>query len=248
MGKSMKMHRIALLAFTLTSVAALASANAADMYVAPPAGPGGYKDGPIPYVSWTGFYVGATAGGAWGDSKFFDTAVSNPFDINGFTGGGEIGYNLQFRSNWVAGLEADISSGPSGKFGPGNLGQPGGGHWGCSSGPCQTDVSWYGTVRGRLGYAYGNALVYGTGGLAYGHVHSGIDNTTDFQVTNTNVGWTAGGGVEYMFAPNWSGKVEYLRVDLGWTPEPLAMKSGTEFNVVRAGVNYHIGSIYEPLK
>lgn len=76
--------------------------------------------------TWTGFYVGLTAGGAWGQSKFFDFVVSNPFDIGGFSGGGELGYNLQFGGNFVAGLEADFQSGPSGKFGPGNLGQPNG--------------------------------------------------------------------------------------------------------------------------
>ena len=111
-----------------------------------------------------------------------------------------------------------------------------------------TDVNWYGTVRGRLGYAFNNVLVYGTGGLAYGGVDSRIENSSTYKVSSTNTGWTAGGGVEYMFAPNWSGKIEYLHIDLGWTPEPLSLKSETEFDVVRAGVNYHVGSVYQPLK
>ncbi|MGB9028185.1 MAG: outer membrane protein [Rhodomicrobium sp.] len=229
----------------VSSLALISAANAADMYV--PAA-GGYKDVPAYTVNWTGFYLGATAGYAWGDSRFYDFEVTNSFNVDGFTGGGEIGYNFQFSPNWVAGIDADISSGISGKFGPGELNTPSGSSWNCGSGACVTDVNWYGTVRGRLGYAFNNVLVYGTGGLAYGGVDSRIENSSTYKVSSTNTGWTAGGGVEYMFAPNWSGKIEYLHIDLGWTPEPLSLKSETEFDVVRAGVNYHVGSVYQPLK
>jgi outer membrane immunogenic protein len=191
--------------------------------------------------SWAGLYVGATAGGGWGDSRQSDESVkSNPFDLDGFVGGATVGYNLQFHRNWVMGIEADISaSNISGDF-KGELGTPDPGqHFGCPK-PCATDVNWFGTVRGRIGYTSNTLLLYGTGGLAYGGVKSGIGNFPDNQVSDTNVGWTVGGGFEYAFAPNWSAKAEYLHVDLGWThkegPDPF--RADAEFDVVRAGLNY----------
>ena len=210
----------------------------------------GLKDEPVymPAITWTGFYIGATAGGGWGKTRFDDGAKSNSFDIDGFVGGITLGYNLRVRENLIAGIEADISSGVSGSFGPGNLGQPNGESWNCASGACETDVNWFGTVRGRIGYTFDNLLVYGTGGLAYGHVKSGIDNESSFQVSDTNVGWAAGGGIEYAFAPNWSAKAEFLHVDLGWTSQVNGFRSDAEFDVVRAGINYHLGQSSESLK
>ena len=69
-------------------------------------------------------------------------------------------------------------------------------------------LPWFGTVRGRAGYLVTpTLLLYGTAGFAYGDV-------TAFQRSNTSTGWTAGGGVEWLFAPHWSAKLEYLYVDL----------------------------------
>jgi outer membrane immunogenic protein len=203
---------------------------------------GGVKDTPAPF-SWTGFYIGATAGGGWGESRFDDGSRSNPFDIDGFIAGGTIGYNFQFDRRWVVGIEADMSfSDISGSFGPGNLGQPNGSSWNCGSGPCRTDVDWFGTVRGRIGSTFGQSLLYATGGLAFGKVKSGIDNTTSFQSSDTNVGWTVGAGIEHSFSNNWSAKIEYLHVDLGWTATSNGFfKSDAEFDVVRAGLNYRFG-------
>ena len=95
---------------------------------------GSIKDGPYaaPF-SWTGFYIGATAGAGSGESRFDAGVLSNPFDINGFTAGATVGYNLQLNGNWVVGIEADLShSSISGSF-FGNLGQPNGDGFGCSS-------------------------------------------------------------------------------------------------------------------
>jgi len=141
-----------------------------------------------------------------------------------------------------------------------------------------SDLRWLGTVRGRIGYlVMPNLLVYGTGGLAYGQYSSSIQNTIfskdnynsvpnrDWIITglnnisNTMAGWTAGGGVEWMFMPNWSLKAEYLYYNLGNTSVTptntaygLGMFSGisrvlsvtnysgnVDGNIVRAGVNYH---------
>jgi outer membrane immunogenic protein len=194
--------------------------------------------------SWTGLYVGVTAGGAQGETRFADSAASNPFDIDGINAGTTIGYNLQLHRNLVVGVEADFSfSHISGSFGPGELGQPNGDEFSCVPGACTTDVNWFGTVRGRIGYAVNSVLIYGTGGLAYGRVKSQIETNSFFQARDTNVGWTAGGGVEYPFAPGWSAKVEYLHVDLGSTEKHgvVNFKSDVEFDVVRAGLNYRFG-------
>jgi outer membrane immunogenic protein len=138
----------------------------------------------------------------------------------GVVGGGQIGYNYQF-SQFLAGVEADIQ-GTSMSHGRGNISLP-----------------WFGTVRGRVGYLVTpTLLLYGTGGFAYGGVEA-------FNQSNTRTGWTAGGGAEWMFMPNWSAKIEYLYTDLsaggvqggwGWN---YGYNRHPQFNTVRAGVNYH---------
>jgi outer membrane immunogenic protein len=208
---------------------------------------GSLKDGPYSAYSWTGAYIGVTAGYGWGDSRFDDGARSNPFDIDGLVIGGTIGYNLQLQGNVVIGVEADISySDISGSFGPGNLGQPNGLGWGCGTGACVTDVNWFGTLRGRLGYAAADSLlIYATGGLAYGSIDSAIRNDADWITGNTAVGWTVGGGIEYVLRPGWTAKLEYLHVDLGWTDRNAAenFRSDAVFDVVRLGLNYRLGSM-----
>jgi outer membrane immunogenic protein len=248
----MKKYRVGLLAFTLTSVAALASANAADMYVAPPAGPGGYKD--APYVArWAGFYAGVNGGYGWSDHND-QFAVLPPFggiDPKGGFGGGQIGYNWQgvWHPNLVLGVEADIQgAGIEDKrtaFGV----------------DFKSSLDYFGTVRGRLGYAFGSSLLYATGGLAYGGIHNEISAApVFFKKDVTATGYAVGGGWEYKFNPAWSLKAEYQFIDLGRNDPALAgvnlctaaagaLKcSDDAFHTIRAGVNYHFGSTYVPLK
>jgi outer membrane immunogenic protein len=118
-------------------------------------------------------------------------------------------------------------------------------------------MDWFGTVRARLGYAGGAWLFYGTGGLAYGHVkYSYLQTNVPYggpltiaaSDSATEVGWTAGAGVEYGVGP-WSAKLEYLYYDLGdrlfGAPNPLA-PPGVQLvpnfqntgSIVRAGLNY----------
>jgi outer membrane immunogenic protein len=123
-------------------------------------------------------------------------------------------------------------------------------------------LAWFGTVRGRLGVIVTpELLLYGTGGLAYGHVDA---SATFFEpnvgvppivapasVSKTKVGWTAGAGAEWMFAHNWSAKLEYLYLDLGSDsaigslppPVPPQFQVGYTWhnreNITRVGVNYH---------
>ena len=178
----------------------------------------------------------------------------------GVIGGGQLGYNWQIGSI-VAGIEADIqgsgikgSAGPvtdtllgtTTPFIPSNL---------LSS----QQVSWFGTVRGRLGVTVTpSLLLYGTGGLAYGEVKGSADvnlpsdgipaGTFAQTISKTKVGWAAGAGLEWMFSRGWSAKVEYLHIDLGSVSAMGTFDDGTpgpnytfhnQFDTVRAGVNYH---------
>jgi outer membrane immunogenic protein len=164
---------------------------------------------------------------------------------SGFIGGIQFGYNYQFNNNFVAGFETDIQgSGIRGRssfansatwMGDIDRGINGDTSHSFGSGHFETSVDWLGTVRGRLGYLYTpKLLLYGTGGHAYGHVSVAshmrqqiIDDwneteptpyvalPSDGEYNKTRVGWTLGGGFEWMFASNLSVKTEYLYLQFG---------------------------------
>lgn len=277
-----------------------------------------------PPPMWTGFYAGLNAGynfgtnantysenlgGNWIDTRSgatlfpgvgaLATGASASNTQSGFIGGGQIGYNYQYGSNIVLGVEADIQ-------GSGIRGSSNGRGAAAAAGPSQSftfgdmkvttstntsavgettvqsGVDWLGTVRGRIGYLWTpTLLVYGTGGLAYGSAYANVSQTAFERPTGTLsigsfstsmganevwlgggrqnkilTGWTAGGGAEWMFMPNWSLKAEALYWDLG------RQNVQTELNtlphddgrlnvgwgrtsvshqgiIARAGVNYH---------
>ena len=195
-----------------------------------------------PVFSWTGVYFGLNAGWLGADNSMVNQATPgaeeeglaalSTGDVSvgnksGFIGGAEIGYNYQFN-NWVAGIEADIQ-GIAGQAVNGSLAIASGSLTSTLTG--SMDTRWLGTLRGRLGFVPTPAvLVYGTGGLAYGDVAASTtlsqsDTTTGFTGSGVGnegggfnellAGWTAGGGVEWMFTQNWSAKLEYLHYDLG---------------------------------
>jgi opacity protein-like surface antigen len=175
---------------------------------------------------WTGFYIGAHAGTAWGTTNFSDPFGSSIFgdkvSTPGFLAGGQIGYNWQ-NDNLVYGLEADISA----------LDSDGTNTCLASSGlfvsaNCRARPNMMGDLTARVGWAYGHSnhsLLYAKGGAAF--VHNQIDITTNAtahfvglppQVTSssfTKVGWTIGAGVEHAITPAWSVKIEYDYVGLG---------------------------------
>jgi outer membrane immunogenic protein len=193
-----------------------------------------------------------------------------------FIGGGQLGYNYQFGPSFVAGIEADIqglAGSTNGTAFTSVLANP---NFPLNpitqTATVSRRVDWLGTVRGRLGFLFTPTfLLYGTGGLAYGgatattNILQVVENTANVgpyfaigSLNNTRVGWTAGGGVEWMFLPNWSLKVEYLYYDIGrvsYALSPLVdnslvtgtalstafARSSTRFNgnIVRAGINYH---------
>jgi outer membrane immunogenic protein len=122
-------------------------------------------------------------------------------------------------------------------------------------------IDYFGTVRGRIGYATGNMLIYGTGGFAYGNVItkirlSNLGFTNLLRNDETETGYAVGGGLEYVFAPGWSAKLEYQYIDLGeQSVSNVASNLRTDstsvynnFTTLRVGVNYHLQSDYVPLK
>jgi outer membrane immunogenic protein len=121
-------------------------------------------------------------------------------------------------------------------------------------------LDWFGTVRGRVGYAWDRFLIYGTGGFAYGQVRSSLTMTDTFGFTSalsnttTRTGYAVGAGGEYAFTANWSAKVEYQYIDLGrgtlnaveftgGAPSAFAVSNTTRFDyhTVRVGLNYKFG-------
>ncbi len=179
------------------------------------------------YANWSGFYVGLNAGYGFGKSDWSDPAIN--LSPKGFLAGGTVGYNLQ-TGTWVWGLEGDIDY--SGMKDTND---------GCVPGSCETKASWMGTARGRIGYAgWNNFLPYITGGGAVASLKAS-SNLGD--ATKTQIGWTAGAGLEYAFMSNWSAKLEYLYTDLGSFDCAACSASGTDSvdfkaNLVRAGINY----------
>lgn len=225
-------------------------AFAADMAIkaAPPA--------PAPVYNWTGWYAGVNAGASFGNVKTDFTvtpaflaavdqgspglASSNREYPDGFIGGGQIGYNWQYSPLIVVGLEADFQG--ADEKDSNNLSDPfsfdthslPGILTGSAATNYQTKIEWFGTVRGRIGYVWGNGDVisYITGGLAYGKVDLEGTNTLvvlpsgggtpEASVTQTfghshvNTGWVVGYGTEGRLAtPGWTWKVEGLWMDLG---------------------------------
>ena len=242
----------------------------------------------IPVFTWSGFYIGANAGYGFnandddddfngfvagdfdgdGDADAVDTVLldrfgfrTGPFgsgeddDEGGFVGGGQIGFNVQAGSI-VYGIEADIQyvdlnqRNTNFAFALDNDGFF----------DDDGDEAFFGTVRGRLGFAFDRALLYVTGGLAYGDVGNvafmnqfGVRTTTDDDI---NIGYTIGGGLEYAITNNITVKIEGLYVNLendeqdnfrprfnAATNNVVFVADGrrapeTEFAVVRAGVNF----------
>jgi outer membrane immunogenic protein len=165
--------------------------------------------------SWAGPYLGGTVGYEWGDVS------NNATHPSGFAGGLEGGYNWQY-GNFVWGGETDINlSGADDTFAPWQFSNP-----------------WFGTLRGRAGFAFGNVLVYGTAGLAYGDLTADVAGS--LSESHISLGWTAGAGVEVGFAPHWSAKAEYLYLDLADRSYAVTgVDNGLAANLLRLGVNYH---------
>ena len=204
-------------------------------------------------ANWTGGYGGITGGYGWGHSDQTDPGPPIPHNGGGGEGGdghysvqggllgGTLGYNWQ-KGPWVYGVEGDFSwsdiKGRSEVCGAATV----------LPHPCGTNLNALGTFRSRLGYAAGangNWLLYATGGVAIGNLHA-WDTLTPASGNVWRAGWTAGAGVETVFAPRWTAKLEYLHVDLGdaqtFNIVPGVQESvGFRADILRAGINYRFG-------
>lgn len=212
--------------------------------------------------NWTGFYVGGNAG--WGFAKLDSTGhkldpngfgsnrtASNSTTWNGFVGGGVVGFNWMALPNVVLGVEADLSGADLKTNGEGVSTD------GISFKTASIDA--IGTLRGRIGYAWNNWLIYGTGGGVWSRVR--MSNTqgpcnpdptcaggpVPLGTTNSNTinatGWTAGSGIEVGITPNWTAKLEYLHMDFATftAANPSFNRANTDdlkIDVVRLGVNF----------
>ncbi|KIZ42914.1 MULTISPECIES: outer membrane protein [Rhodopseudomonas] len=185
--------------------------------------------------NWTGFYLGGNLGGAFAGSD-------NIANDGRFMGGVQGGADFQFAHNWVVGIEAQYSWLPSSNNDGVLL--PGGAL-------VTQETKGLGSVTGRLGYTWGPALLYAKGGYAFrdSNLDVSVAGTPAAYSTNGNrdSGYTVGAGLEYMFAPNWSAKVEYQYYkfdDTNFTGGPAGL-AGTSFrndeHTVKAGLNYRFG-------
>lgn len=216
--------------------------------------------------SWTGFYVGVRAGGGFssntdtefrplpGEASFGMVDRDLDLDLDGFVGGGELGYNFQIGRWFVLGVEADFSGTTLDDSAEVNLIEPGGFIFPDGYLRAGQEVNWFGTARGRVGFVpLCRLLVYATGGLAYGSVDYFAETErlsnyrSDFN--ETNIGWTGGGGLEYALTHHLSLKVEYLYVDLdneSRTANPVPVNAPfqvhnrweTQFHTVTGGLNF----------
>jgi outer membrane immunogenic protein len=232
-------------------VGTVVTAQAADLATKAP-----YLKAPMLAVyNWTGFYVGVNAGVGIGRDRVQHTFNNDSLYLapQGAFGGGQVGYNWQGDSLLgpiVYGIEADIQ----GAGLDDNHTNVAGSITGLPRTTYGSKVDWFGTVRGRIGLAQGPILSYFTGGYAYGNVKTTVNEgaVAAFSDNRTAGGWTVGSGVEAALGGNWTGKIEYLYLNLGnRTDTFLGQQLNSEIreNIFRVGLNYRIGgnSVYAPV-
>jgi high affinity Mn2+ porin len=192
---------------------------------------------------WTGFYVGGHFG--YGDASFGPgtnpiplQGVFLPHSPTGLIGGFQAAYNRQFSNRLVLGVEADASF-------PSPIDIPR-----LAPAPFNTSIDYVGTLRGRVGYAFGPWMPYLTGGFAWGHPHVIVNDDAGGLVTTLKgyqTGWTAGAGVEFAVSGNWSAKVEYDYIDLSRRTYDLGgfglpgVNVDPRIHLAKLGLNYRLG-------
>jgi outer membrane immunogenic protein len=215
----------------------------------------GYEPGGARYVrpfSWTGFYIGAQAGGAWGTAEYEvpATLFTHRWDVDGGFVGGMVGFNYQV-SGLVVGIQgewnaSDISGSQINIIG--NL--------------QSAKLDEFGSVDGRLGVALGRAMPYIIGGVAFGDPRQkftiGTAGPSTTFAGGDSTGWDIGIGLEVALVGGLTGRFEYRHYDFGnISVEPdnvvlgLRHVQSMEFNTARFGLAYKFGGddrYREPLK
>ena len=235
----------------LTAAVAIAASQAwaADLPRKAPA----YAPPPPPPMTWTGCYLGANIGGAFGrlelDGPLGGSASS---DGSGFAGGGQIGCDYQFSGGWVIGIRNMFDGTSNSRDRTFTVATA----TGTGFGTVDFHNRWFDTLTGRLGYAVSPAwLFYAQGGAAWSKVSADLTVVAPGFVgtasgSSNKTGWTAGGGIEWMFAPHWSAFLEGNYMDFGsndrtvFTPVATVCAAGCVFSAkataatVLVGVNY----------
>ncbi len=194
-----------------------------------------------PPFSWTGFYIGGNLGWAW--TRFSELlklpAGTGSLDVtdNGFLGGGQVGFNWQPIDFFILGAEADFQGTTERSSFHG------------TAGPVLITVNpsmpYFGTVRGRVGFAYDRIMVYVTGGGVFGEnvVNGTVSTTGKFSASQTYSSWTFGGGIEASLGGHFTAKLEYLYIQspnsVPLLPGVATVPGNGSTSVARAGVNYH---------
>ena len=252
---------LAIAAFSVT----YCSAHGADLPAPsfPPPVPTPIVYEPVRVGPWTGFYLGGNFGGGFANANSSFTLAGNAFtsgtlvgsgaNLDGVNGGIQAGYNWQIGIV-LLGVEGDVQAA--------DQNQTLNSFCGLTCSVTETaKLDWFGTFRGRAGIAVKDVLFYGTGGLNWTHGENDFTGTLNGTTTNLanfthdNLGWVAGGGVEWMFWYGWSAKIEYLFLQNSNSnstiPVSTVLGGGTltdtakaSNNVVRLGVNYHFGFPY----
>ena len=217
--------------------------------------------------SWTGCYIGAHAGAGWGRTDFSDPAGGNiaplgdTIGVDGgtaFIGGGQLGCDYQFASNWVVGLAGDFSwaniQGETNDPFFSGKGPPG------TPLPLHSRTDFLASATGRVGYAWDQYLVYAKGGAAWSHNKYEANNfgciiftPCNVSASDTPFGWTAGVGFGWAFAQKWSMLVEYDHygfankdltfVDPAHPTAPAVFGVKQEIDVFKLGINYRFGGL-----
>ena len=191
-----------------------------------------------PLYNWTVFYIGGHVGGAFSSDNNFGGLTTGNNNDGRFLGGVQAGADWQFSPSWVLGLEGQYSWLGNGGL---NAAFPGGFVY-------TSNQRGIGSITGRFGYTWGPGLVYVKGGYAYSDnrdtlTFAGVPVAFILDGNRSN-GYTVGAGLEYMFAPNWSAKGEYMYYDFGSTHfvSPGALVPFGNFrhddHTFKLGVNY----------
>jgi opacity protein-like surface antigen len=226
-----------LLSAAIVGVGAPQTASAADVPVKAPVH--NVATAP-PVYDWTGFYVGAHIGGAWSDITLTDNNLGASWNPGGagFIGGGQAGYNWQ-TGRFLFGIEADFDwSTFEGTTGP--VSTP--------LGMVQASASkdWMTTVAARVGVTQDRWLVYGKLGGGWARDNAALNVVNGGAIwtgSHTNNGWLAGAGIEYAFANNWTGKLEYDYLGLTNSSVfmPPVVSASRDIQMLKVGVNYQFG-------